>query len=383
MRVRSWTRVLGIGLALAGASRAHAAEGVFEINASCAAVGCFPGDAGAFPVSITQAGSYRLTSDLFHPSDSEPVIHVVAEAVTIDLNGFSVVGPGVPELGGNASAILGGHRVAVRNGFVRFASGSGVQLGGSSRVEDLHVHGSSRDGVSIAGEGTVRNVVATSNLGNGIAAGAASAIDGCTATANGGNGIALASGTVRGSTATQNTGKGGDFGAKVTFATNLFDANGGGDVAGGHASGGNLCGDLRCTSDGRKQYYLTNFGFPASQAKAACLAGFHMASLTEILDPSNLQYALLDPLIAARAEQDARGAPHPEGWVRTVYQLGSGVGPPGQANCFSYSSFANATEFGTVARLTSDWTTAPLSVSPWSTRTETCLTNVRVWCVED
>ena len=39
-----------------------------------------------------------------------------------------------------------------------------------------------------------------------------------------------------------------------------------------------------------RKFYLTQTGFTGSQALTACANGYHMASLWEILDPSNLRY---------------------------------------------------------------------------------------------
>jgi hypothetical protein len=41
-----------------------AGDGKLEINQSCIAVGCFPGDTAGFPVTITSSGSYLLTGNL-------------------------------------------------------------------------------------------------------------------------------------------------------------------------------------------------------------------------------------------------------------------------------------------------------------------------------
>ena len=52
-------------LLLAFAGPALAVDGVVEINQTCAVnTGCFAGDTPGFPVTITVAGSYRLTSNL-------------------------------------------------------------------------------------------------------------------------------------------------------------------------------------------------------------------------------------------------------------------------------------------------------------------------------
>ena len=52
-------------LLLALAGPALAVDGVVEINQTCAVqTGCFSGDTAGYPVTITQPGSYRLTSNL-------------------------------------------------------------------------------------------------------------------------------------------------------------------------------------------------------------------------------------------------------------------------------------------------------------------------------
>lgn len=369
-------RAWAFALAWAWAASAAGSDGVFEINHACASgPGCFAGDAGGYPVTIAQRGSYRLTSDLSSAANA-PVISIQFENVTLDLNGFTVSGGGPAQSG---AAIASGHRASVRNGFVRASLWDGVQLGGSSRVEDLHVHGNANDGVAIAGEGTVRGVVATSNTGDGIQAGAASAIDGCTATGNGGSGIRLPSGTVRGSTATQNTGQGGSFGRDVSFAANLFAQNAAGDLAGGHASGGNICADGSCSSDGRRRYYLTPATYDGANADAACASGFHMATIYELSEPGGLHYD--------RTRGFVYGASTPPtgvfGWS------GSGQPPyssdlPGLGDCDGFGTVAPG-KSGTVLRLPINWDPANQQGAPWkwSAEPRACATPQRVWCVED
>src|SRR5215472_16787685 len=86
-----------VGLTLIGsliASSAYAVDGVLEINQVCATgPGCFPGDSAGLPVTITTAGSYRLTSNLTVPNATTDGIDVNADNVTIDLNGFIILGP--------------------------------------------------------------------------------------------------------------------------------------------------------------------------------------------------------------------------------------------------------------------------------------------------
>ena len=52
-------------LAAAGfAGTSHAVDGVFEISQACVEFGCVPGDSAFFPVTISESGSYRLTSNI-------------------------------------------------------------------------------------------------------------------------------------------------------------------------------------------------------------------------------------------------------------------------------------------------------------------------------
>jgi hypothetical protein len=245
----------------------------------------------------------------------------------------------------------------------------------------MHVFRNGGAGVVVAGEGTVRTVVATSNTGTGIKAGPASVISSCTATANGGDGIELPSGSVTASTATQNTGAGGAFGNGVSFATNHFAANGALDVTGGHASGGNFCADRTCTTDGRKRFYLTpSPGYDGADAATACDAGFHTASLWEMIDPSALQYdfALRGHVI----DPGSQGPPVlSAGWVRTSAPS-SGSGPAGDADCVGWTSASNL-DRGTTSYFNRDWTLAALATSPWVHITVPCNGITRVWCVED
>ena len=77
------------------ASPALAVDGVVEINqARAEAGGVTATDTPGFPVTIDQSGSYRLTGNLTVSSATTEAIEVRDDRVTIDLNGFSIVGPG-------------------------------------------------------------------------------------------------------------------------------------------------------------------------------------------------------------------------------------------------------------------------------------------------
>jgi len=88
--MRTTLFVLILGLV---ASTVYASDGVFEINADCAVFGCFDGDSSGYPVTITNPGSYRLTGNLTTSNVDTTLISVSADSVTIDLNGFALIGP--------------------------------------------------------------------------------------------------------------------------------------------------------------------------------------------------------------------------------------------------------------------------------------------------
>jgi hypothetical protein len=65
-----------------------------------------------------------------------------------------------------------------------------------------------------------------------------------------------------------------------------------------------------------RKFYLTQDGYDGSQALSACAQGYHMASLWEILDPSNLSY---DTSLGATVADSGSGPPNGSGWIRTGF----------------------------------------------------------------
>jgi hypothetical protein len=117
-----------------------AVDGVVLIDQARAMAGnVTPGDAPGFPVSITRSGSYKLSSNLTSPG--AVAIHIVADGVTLDLNGFSLVGSFVFPSG---EAIVGDDRKFIRifNGSIQGFSFPLRFLGDAQFVtlEKLHVN---------------------------------------------------------------------------------------------------------------------------------------------------------------------------------------------------------------------------------------------------
>ena len=87
------TATLPIAAAIALAAGAGTAQSQTIIDQAKALAGnVTPGDGRGFPVTISQPGSYVLTSNLIVPAGSAGV-HITAPNVTLDLNGFSIEGP--------------------------------------------------------------------------------------------------------------------------------------------------------------------------------------------------------------------------------------------------------------------------------------------------
>lgn len=136
------------------------------------------GDTPGFPVTISEPGSYRLTSNLVVKEAGVTVIEITANDVTIDLAGFSIVGPNtcagtpvectIPGGGGIgikavADAGPSPENVRVMNGTVRGMGGHGIRMMGTGTVVE-HVHAVSNGGPGIVvGLGSIIDSVATFN----------------------------------------------------------------------------------------------------------------------------------------------------------------------------------------------------------------------------
>jgi hypothetical protein len=129
---------------------------------------------------------------------------------------------------------------------------------------------------------------------------------------------------------------------------------------------------------GMRQYYLTTSTPNGAGASTACADGYHMASLWEILDTSNLKY---NTTLGVARDDSGQGLPTDlAGWVRTGYDS-SNISTPGMGNCNAWSS-SDVSDYGTRAWLEEDWTLAQ-EVHVWQVGNTTCNWPSLVWCVED
>src|SRR5262249_28889654 len=131
-----------------------------------------------FPVTITSAGSYRLTGNLDLRSLASPenvtAILVNTNNVILDLEGFAIFGPttctGSPPAGDLTCAPIGSGNgiraslistITIKNGIVNGLGGPGVYCGGGCLITALHVENCGDGGIfamdgSVIGGNTVR-----------------------------------------------------------------------------------------------------------------------------------------------------------------------------------------------------------------------------------
>ncbi|MDX2145908.1 MAG: right-handed parallel beta-helix repeat-containing protein [Planctomycetota bacterium] len=262
-----------------------------------------PGDADSL-FKITQSGSYYLTGNVIGVADKHG-IEIAASGVTLDLNGFEVVGLlGGGSLDGIRVSVDGLSNIAVRNGTIRNwgdwgldfgnilaggcliehvrASGcmsGGLAIGPGSRVSHCTANGNGEYGISVSfgttmthcsaasntGIGlntdvgcTVVQCTSTGNVGAGISTACCSTVTQCTAYGNSGYGIIVGSrSNVIGSTASSNT-SGGIY---VSSGSTVLDS-----VASLNGSHGVSVGDSGCTVRGNTCSQNGNNGADQSAA---------------------------------------------------------------------------------------------------------------------
>jgi hypothetical protein len=260
---------------------AAATDGRTSISQSRAIAGnVTPGDAAGFPVTISRPGSYVLTGNLTVPNANTTAIEITADDVTLDLNGFAILGPTVclggqsglcPGTGNGVFSDFGVDNVTVVNGTVRGMGRNGIALTGfGNRVERIQARSNGRAGISAGSMATVTgnramdngddgivalggSVVAGNvvfrNLGTGIVAGNGTTITNNAAWFNAGSGIfANAGSIVIGNVAHQNTEFGLETSVRTGYSQNAFTDNGGlgaetNQVSRGINGGHNVCGN--------------------------------------------------------------------------------------------------------------------------------------------
>ncbi len=141
-------------------------------------VNALPGNATSKHV-ITEPGSYYLTDNITTLLPGETLIHIVADDVSLDLNGFTIDGNGVS----GAGIFTTGLQVRISNGFVT-NTGDGIDMrnsrGGS--VTDVHLRDIfDGNGIVLARSSTATDCTVQGCSGVGIATVENSVVERCTA----------------------------------------------------------------------------------------------------------------------------------------------------------------------------------------------------------
>lgn len=202
-----------------------------------------PGDSDATPsiFKITQPGSYYLTGNLTGQA-GKIGIEIAASDVTIDLNGFALLG--VPGSSSGIRASVSASGVAVRNGTIRAWGANGVDLtnAGATRIEALTAVDNVWTGIRAGEDCVVTSCVARGNIGYGIVGGTGARLSDCNAAQNGGAGLyALDGTTISGCTARNNGDVGIGVNGTATFLNCVSIGNTGSGFICGYASTYNGC----------------------------------------------------------------------------------------------------------------------------------------------
>lgn len=200
---------------------------------------------------ISQPGSYYLTANVVG-QDQRHGIKITASGVTIDLNGFDLVGSPF-SLDGIAADAPGLRNITIRNGSIRNWGDDGIDLLTSSvvnaHVENVVAAENGSDGIDVAGPSIVTKCTAYGNAAVGIQTTYGSIVSECTSTFNDGKGIKVTDASVvKDCTTRGNNLDGIECGSWNQIRDNTCSLNGNGaDGAGIHVLGsdnrieGNSC----------------------------------------------------------------------------------------------------------------------------------------------
>lgn len=259
-----------------------AVDGVIEINQTKAlAGGVTPTDTAGFPVTLDASGSYVLTSDLdlsVAPTPENATgIQLNASNITLDLNGFSILGTTsctgstiscTPT--GSGTGIISGsstHSIRIFNGTVKGVGSTGISLGGDDNlIQDMQIVSNGGNGIFLhtgivescatrdnqfSGMVTndfavFRNNYAFNNGANGIGLPGRGVVIGNVSKENDGDGINTYSSTIKNNTSSLNSGDG----IEVNGSANVID----------NTVGNNTGYGIRATAS-RNAYKGNNIGY--------------------------------------------------------------------------------------------------------------------------
>ncbi|MGD9691008.1 MAG: right-handed parallel beta-helix repeat-containing protein [Phycisphaerales bacterium] len=198
-----------------------------------------PGGATAI-LRISQPGSYYLTGNVIGVAGRHG-IEISSSGVTLDLNGFEVIGVGAAGGAFDGVRAFGGFKnITIKNGHVRNWGDDGVEIANvvnSAGARVVNVQSTGNAGIGIAcstSNGVVIACTASENGSTGISA--TRLISECSAVDNAGSGLSVGQGgTIINSTAFSNDGNGlfSGFGGTIVNCTSDNNADDGIEASNG------------------------------------------------------------------------------------------------------------------------------------------------------
>ncbi len=233
---------LQIGLIWATSLSVHAMDGETLITQAKASAGnVSPGDTPGYPVTLNLPGKYKLAGNLTVPDGDTTAILITAPNVTLDLNGFSLLGPvqcvnnGIDltcdsigdGMGINVSVpglnVFSG--ASILNGAIRGFGSHGIGAGQGTMVYRMRILNNGGDGIR-GEEAMVTESLIANNRMHGIS----------------GNGF-----NIQGNRIVSNGDKGILANVTTGLSDNVISGNLGGELnSSPEQLGGNLCGAALC-----------------------------------------------------------------------------------------------------------------------------------------
>jgi parallel beta-helix repeat protein len=179
------------------------------------------------PYYIGSQGSYYLTGSLNGVAGSNGIT-IATSGVTVDLNGFALVG----SAGAYADGIVvqgARFNIAVMNGTIRAWTGSGLDARNASngRFTGLQSSYNTVNGIAVGNACIVTGCTVSENTANGIVAYDTSLIEGCAVRKNEAHGIVVSNGClIRNNTVRLNSNNGITVDNDCVVTGNLCDENG-------------------------------------------------------------------------------------------------------------------------------------------------------------
>lgn len=235
-----------LGFASIIGGRAHAVDGVIEINQDRAVKGGItPGDAPGLPITIStgtfasEPMSFRLTGPLVN-STTANVIEILSPHITLDLNGFMITC--LLQSCAGTAILSDQDNITVMNGTVRGFDDGVAVTGSGARVENVRAIGNGTAGIRVGSQCTVHGNTVTGSGADGIVVGVGCIVSANTSNSNAGDGFCtLQGGNVTGNTARGNGGFGMNLSPGTGYSQNVIFENTGGTVFNGVSAGLNVC----------------------------------------------------------------------------------------------------------------------------------------------